>query len=104
MLRYPKSYSVGECHRYASSGERTAGAYATLHLAQNPYAWRVPQNTICLAVIEVCQAIVEEYNDELMTLPTSPDGWRKIAGDFCSRLLSGTFPSVLVRWTANMLQ
>ena len=49
------------------------------------YAWRVPQNTICLAVKEVCQAIVEEYNDELMTCPTTPDGWRNIAGDFYSK-------------------
>ena len=49
------------------------------------YAWRVPQNTICLAVKEVCQAIVEGYNDELMTCPTTPDGWRKIAGDFYSK-------------------
>ena len=39
------------------------------------YTWRVPQNTICLAVKEVCQAIVEEYND----------GWRKIDGDFYSK-------------------
>ena len=49
------------------------------------YAWRVPQNTICLAVKEVCQAIVEVYKDELMTCPTTPDGWRKIAGDFYSK-------------------
>ena len=49
------------------------------------YAWRVPQNTICFAVKEVCQAIVEEYKDELMTCPTSLDGWRKIAGDIYSK-------------------
>ena len=49
------------------------------------YAWRVPQNTICLAVKVVFQAIVEEYNDELMTFPTTPDRWRKIAGDFYSK-------------------
>ena len=49
------------------------------------YAWRVPQNTICLAVKEVVQVIVEKYNDELMTCATTPDGWRKIAGDFYSK-------------------
>ena len=49
------------------------------------YAWRVPQNTICLAVKEVCQAILEEYKDELMTCPTTPDGWRKTAGDIYSK-------------------
>ena len=49
------------------------------------YTWRVPQNTICLAVKEVCQAIVEEYKDALMTCPTTPDGWRKIDGDFYSK-------------------
>ena len=50
-----------------------------------PNAWRVPQNTICLAVKEVCQAIVDEYKDELMTCPTTLDGWRKIAGGFYSK-------------------
>ena len=49
------------------------------------YAWMVPQNIICLAVKEICQAIVEEYKDELMTCPTTPDGWRKIASDFYSK-------------------
>lgn len=45
-------------------------------------AWRIPKNTICLAVKEVYEAIVEEYKAELMTCPTTPDGWRQISRDF----------------------
>ena len=64
------------------------------------YACRVPQNTIHLAVKEVCQAIVEEYKDELMTCPTTSDGWRKIAGDFYSKW---NFPHCLAALDGSML-
>ena len=33
------------------------------------YGWQVPANSISVTVREVCQALVDEYNDELMTPP-----------------------------------
>ena len=49
------------------------------------YGWRVPHNTISIIVREVCQAIIEEYADELMPLPTSADDWQAIADGFLKR-------------------
>ena len=51
------------------------------HLASgNKYAsmkfgWRVPHNTQSIVVREVCQAIVDEYVDEVLVCPSTPDGW-----------------------------
>ena len=39
------------------------------------YGWRVPHNTMSLFIPEVCQAIIDEYKDEVMKCPTTPDGW-----------------------------
>ena len=33
------------------------------------YSFRVARNTISVIILEVCQAIVEEYNDEVITCP-----------------------------------
>ena len=41
------------------------------------YDWRVPHNTISIIVREVCQAIVDEYLDEMMSTPTTETGWRQ---------------------------
>ena len=49
------------------------------------YGWRVPHNTISIIVREVCQAIVDEYLDEMMTTPTTEAGWRQIADDWYQR-------------------
>ena len=43
------------------------------------YGWRVPHNTISKVVREVCQAIVDEYLDDLMTTPDTEEGWRQKA-------------------------
>jgi len=61
------------------------------HLASgNKYAsmkfgWRVPHNTQSLLVREVCQAIIDEYVDEVLVCPTTADGWRGIADKFYER-------------------
>ncbi|XP_068250352.1 putative nuclease HARBI1 [Palaemon carinicauda] len=61
------------------------------HLASgNKYAsmkfgWRVPHNTQSLVVREVCQAIIDEYLDEVLVCPSTPDGWRSIADKFFQR-------------------
>ena len=49
------------------------------------FQFRVPHNTISLLVPEVCQAILDEYEDEVFNCPTTPDGWRAIAELFSSR-------------------
>ena len=43
------------------------------------YGWRVPHNTISLVVREVCEAIVEEYRDELLAPPKTAAEWRQIS-------------------------
>ena len=48
------------------------------------YGWMVPQNTQTL-VREVCQAIIDEYMPEVMTCPTTPDGWRAISDTFLQK-------------------
>ncbi|XP_048245223.1 uncharacterized protein LOC125376877 [Haliotis rufescens] len=49
------------------------------------FGWRVPHNTQSLAVREVCQAIIEEYLDEAMTCPTTPEGWYEISDQFMEK-------------------
>ena len=56
------------------------------------YAWRVPSNTISLIVREVCQAIIDEYADELMNTPTTEAGWREISAEWYRRW---NFPHVI---------
>ena len=43
------------------------------------FGWSVPSNKISVLVREVCQAIVNEYLDVLMTPPSTPEVWREIA-------------------------
>ena len=49
------------------------------------YGFRVPSNTICKFVPEVCEAIVAEYSPEVITCPTTPAEWRPIAEQFARR-------------------
>ena len=49
------------------------------------YGFRVPSNTICKFVPEVCEAIVAEYSPEVISCPTTPDEWRPIAEQFARR-------------------
>ena len=49
------------------------------------YAFRVPHNTIFLFVKEVPEAIVDEYADEVVSLPTTEDGWRELGKKFGTR-------------------
>ena len=49
------------------------------------FGFRVPANTISILVREVSQAIIDEFRDELMTCPTTPDGWRPIITQFNNR-------------------
>ncbi|KAK7099776.1 hypothetical protein V1264_022832 [Littorina saxatilis] len=66
------------------------------HLASgNKYAsmkfgWRVPHNNQSLVVREVCQAIIDEYVDEVLVCPSTPESWRAVADKFFQRW---TFPN-----------
>lgn len=62
--------------RHLASGNK----YASLK-----FGWRVPHNTQSVLVREVCQAIVDEYVDELMVCPSTPEVWREIAEKFRDR-------------------
>lgn len=59
--------------RHLASGDK----YPTLQ-----YDFRVASNTICMFIPEVCQAIVEEYKDEVISCPTTQGEWRAIADEF----------------------
>jgi len=50
--------------------------------ADMKFSWRVPHNTISIVIREVCQAIVDEYLDELMTCPSTPDEWQQVADKY----------------------
>lgn len=62
--------------RYIASGE----SYHSLM-----YAFRVPHNTISLFIPEVCEAIIAEFAQDVMTCPTTPDQWGSIARKFSQR-------------------
>ena len=46
------------------------------------YSLRVSHNIACEFCIEVCQAIIDEYADEVIVTPTTHDGWKEVADDF----------------------
>jgi len=49
------------------------------------FAFRVPHNTICVIVREVCAAIIAEYSHEVVKTPQNPAEWREVARKFSSR-------------------
>ena len=46
------------------------------------YAFRVTHNTISLFVMDVLQAIVDEYGDEVVSVPSTPDDWCDLSEKF----------------------
>jgi hypothetical protein len=49
------------------------------------FEFRVAHNTISLFVRDVVLAITAEYGDEVVTTPTTPDGWRQVSNHFGNR-------------------
>ena len=49
------------------------------------YGFRVAYNTICLLIPDVCQAIVEEYKDEVVKTPSTPQEWMVVANHMSNR-------------------
>ena len=49
------------------------------------YHWRVGRTTICKFVLQVCKAILKEFQHEYLMCPTDPENWRKIKERFRNR-------------------
>ena len=49
------------------------------------YGFRVAHNTISGIVREVCEAIIAEYANEVVSCPTTPEGWKAVADQFGAR-------------------
>ncbi|XP_062584031.1 putative nuclease HARBI1 [Saccostrea cucullata] len=49
------------------------------------YSFRVAHNTISMFIPEVCQAIIDAYEDEVFGFPTNPDEWREVAQKYGER-------------------
>ena len=49
------------------------------------YSYRVSHNTISLIVREVCTAIRQEYAEEFISCPSTPEGWQPLAEQFGAR-------------------
>ena len=62
--------------RHLATGDR----YPTLQ-----YDFRCGYSTVVRAVQEVCQAIIQELKDEVMTLPRTKEDWKTIAKQFQDR-------------------
>ena len=49
------------------------------------FAFRVPHNTISLFVMDILQAIVDEYGDQVVSVSTTPDDWCNLSETFGTR-------------------
>jgi hypothetical protein len=49
------------------------------------YDFRVSRFTITKIIPDVCQAVVQEYKDELIICPTTPEEWAPLADEFGRR-------------------
>ena len=47
--------------------------------ASMKFDYRVPHNTMSVCIREVCQALIDEYNDECIQCPTTAAEWREIS-------------------------
>ena len=46
------------------------------------YGFRVASNTISLFIPETCEAIIDEYSEEHMKCPKTPEEWKEVAHKF----------------------
>jgi hypothetical protein len=49
------------------------------------YNFRVSRNTISGIVVETCQAIIDQFEDEYMKCPSTPEEWEVVARGFSTR-------------------
>ena len=72
----PSGLKIAITLRYLATGN----SYTDIH-----YGFRLGINSVCLAVPEVCQALLDVYADEYMACPIEENEWRKHAEDFSRR-------------------
>ena len=58
----------------------TGNSYASLQ-----YSFRVEGRTICKFLLEVCEAIIAVYKDEVLSCPKTEEEWKEVAEKFSSR-------------------
>ena len=58
----------------------TGNSYKSLQ-----YSFRVAHNTTSLFIPKVCQALINEYQDEVFTFPTNPDEWKEVSQKYGER-------------------
>ena len=75
--------------RYLASGD----SYKSM-----AYNFRVPHNTISVTIPEVCQAIYNEYHEEAIKCPTTPEEWLDVEESFYNK---AKVPS-LMSWAVLM--
>ena len=51
-------------------------------LKEQHFSYRLGLSTMSNFLPEVCQAIVDEYADEVLPLPDTPEKWKTVANDF----------------------
>lgn len=58
----------------------TGNSYKTLQ-----YGFRVAHSTISVFIPQVCQAIIDEFSDEVLMSPDTTEGWKQVAHTFNNR-------------------
>ena len=59
---------------------------ATGHkLKQVGWHFRVPHNTISVIISETCAAIIHEFANEVVKMPTTPAEWKRVADEFAAK-------------------
>ena len=46
------------------------------------YGFRIPHNTLSIILRDVSEAIIEEFADEVINTPKTPEEWKKVAEEF----------------------
>lgn len=62
--------------RYLATGD----SYKSLE-----YGFRVANNSISRIIPETCEALIAEFQDELLACPSTPEEWRLVSDKFASR-------------------
>ena len=73
---HPVGLKVAIALRYFASGD----SYRSLM-----YSFRVPHNTISEIVVDVCNAIIAEYAEDVIQTPVDEGEWREVSNLFSSR-------------------
>ena len=65
----PPAHKLAITLRFFATGDKYVGM---------GYGWRVAHNTISLLIREVCDAIIQEYGQEVVCLLSDPETWQQV--------------------------